>query len=81
MKSNQQIFEQLAEGLGQVVSHGQKLSEDAKATVRTLVQAKLNELDLVQREEVEAQQAAIEALRQQVHTLQARVDELTDKQS
>lgn len=77
MKPNPQLFEQIADGLGQVMSHGQKLSDDAKATIKALVQAKITELDLVQREELEAQQAAIDTLRSQLQTLQATVDELT----
>lgn len=77
MKPNPQLFEQIADGLGQVMSHGQKLSDDAKATIKALVQAKITELDLVQREELEAQQGAIDSLRDQLQTLQAKVDELT----
>lgn len=77
MKPNPQLFEQIADGLGQVMSHGQKLSDDAKATIKALVQAKITELDLVQREELEAQQGAIDSLREQLQTLQAKVDELT----
>lgn len=77
MKPNPQLFEQIADGLGQVMSHGQKLSDDAKATIKALVQAKITELDLVQREELEAQQGAIDSLREQLQTLQAKVDEPT----
>lgn len=77
MKPNPQLFEQIADGLGQVMSHGQKLSDDAKATIKALVQAKITELDLVQREELEAQQGAIDSLREQLQTLQVKVDELT----
>lgn len=76
MKPNPQLFEQIADGLGQVMSHGQKLSGDAKATIKALVQAKINELDLVQRDELEAQQAAIDSLREQVSGLQRKLDEL-----
>ncbi|WP_119394802.1 accessory factor UbiK family protein [Salinibius halmophilus] len=79
MKPNPQLFEQIADGLGQVMSHGQKLSDDAKATIKALVQAKINELDLVQRDELEAQQAAIESLREQVAALQAQVEALSEK--
>lgn len=73
MANRDDISARLSAGIAQALKHGEQLRSGVEDNVQALVQAQLGKLDLVTREEFEAQQAL---LRQAEARLTALEDEV-----
>jgi BMFP domain-containing protein YqiC len=82
MKGPQDIFTQLQGQFGQFVPDMAKAArDDVETQVRASVMAVMSRLELVTREEFDAQQAVLEKTREKVEALEQRVAELENRQS
>ncbi|GHD40361.1 hypothetical protein SAMN05216429_104212 [Marinobacter persicus] len=82
MKGPQDIFAQLQGQFGQFVPDMAKAArDDVENQVRASVMAIMSRLELVTREEFDAQQAVLEKTREKVEALEKRVAELESRQS
>ncbi|NWO04966.1 MAG: accessory factor UbiK family protein [Alteromonadaceae bacterium] len=82
MKGPQDIFTQLQGQFGQFVPDMAKAArDDVETQVRASVMAVMSRLELVTREEFDAQQAVLEKTREKVEALEKRVAELENRQS
>lgn len=80
MKGPQDIFAQLQGQIGQFVPDMARAArDDFETQVRTSVMAVMSRLELVTREEFDAQQAVLEKTREKVEALEQRVAELENK--
>ena len=81
MKGPQDIFTQLQGQFGQFVPDMAKAArDDVETQVRASVMAVMSRLELVTREEFDAQQAVLEKTREKVEALEQRVAELESRQ-
>jgi BMFP domain-containing protein YqiC len=67
-------LKKIAESLGEVLPN--ELLQDMKKNVRGVVQGSLDKMDLVTREELNVQEKVLARTREQVESLQQRVNEL-----
>jgi hypothetical protein len=67
-------LKKIAESLGEVLPG--ELLQDAKKNVRGVVQGSLDKMNLVTREELNVQEKVLARTREQVESLQQRVNEL-----
>ena len=67
-------LKKITESLGEVLPG--ELLQDVKKNVRGVVQGSLNKMDLVTREELNVQEKVLARTREQVESLQQRVNEL-----
>ena len=82
MKGPQEIFSQLQGQFGQFVPDmAQAAREDFETQARATVMSVLSRLELVTREEFDAQQAVLMKTREKVEALEKRVAELEQRQS
>ncbi len=80
MKGPQGIFNQLQDQLGQFVPDmARAAKDDFEAQARASVASVMNRLELVTREEFDAQQAVLLKTRAMVEALETRVAELEQK--
>ena len=80
MKGPQDIFSQLQGQFGQFVPDMARAArEDFEAQARATVMTVLSRLELVTREEFDAQQAVLLKTREKVEALERRVNELEQK--
>ncbi|HEY5718654.1 MAG TPA: accessory factor UbiK family protein [Motiliproteus sp.] len=71
------LFETLSEQLTQLVGEGpHKTQEELRRTVQLVVQGALTRLELVSREEFDAQSAVLARTRELVEQLEARIQQL-----
>ena len=69
----------VGQGIRRAVAEGQKARHGVEENVQALVQAQLNKLDVVSREEFEAQRALLRKTRQQVEQLEAEIEALKNR--
>ena len=82
MKGPQEIFSQLQGQFGQFVPDmAPGAREDFETQARATVMSVLSRLELVTREEFDAQQAVLMKTREKVEALEKRVAELEQRQS
>ncbi|KXS52049.1 MAG: hypothetical protein AWU57_3568 [Marinobacter sp. T13-3] len=82
MKGPQDIFAQLQGQFGQFVPDMARAArDDVETQVRASVMAVMSRLELVTREEFDAQQAVLEKTREKVELLEKRVAELESRTS
>ena len=82
MKGPQEIFSQLQGQFGQFVPDMARAArEDFEPQARATVMSVLSRLELVTREEFDAQQAVLMKTREKVEALEKRVAELEQRQS
>jgi len=82
MKGPQDIFAQLQGQFGQFVPDMARAArDDVETQVRASVMAVMSRLELVTREEFDAQQAVLEKTREKVEALEQRVAELESRAS
>lgn len=79
MKLPEDILDQISRQASALFSQGQQAREDLRANLRSLVQAQLSKLDVVSREEFDAQQAVLERTRAQLAELESQLNELEAK--
>ena len=73
------IFEDLQSRIGKMIE--QTPVKDIEKNLRALITQTLSRLDMVTREEYDAQAIALARLREQVSQLQAKIDQLEQKQA
>lgn len=73
---NKQVFDDIAEQISRAVPQLNALGQDVAANVKTLVQQNLGKLDLVTREEFDAQQRALERAEEKIAELEALLSDL-----
>jgi len=74
---NRNPLEEFAQRLGQMLPEGaQEMRADFERNAKSMLQSTLNRMDLVTREEFDAQRDVLARTREQVETLAARVSEL-----
>ena len=73
--TQQPLFAELARRLGEVLP-GKPASEDLEKTVKTLAQSVFSRMDLVTREEFDAQAAVLARSRERIQQLEAQILEL-----
>ncbi|MDZ7828992.1 MAG: accessory factor UbiK family protein [Halofilum sp. (in: g-proteobacteria)] len=77
---NRNPLEEFANRLGQMLPEGaQEMRSDFERNAKSMMQSTLNRMDLVTREEFDAQRDVLARTREQVETLAARVSELERK--
>lgn len=76
MKLPEDIIEQISRQATELLGQGQQARQDIERNVRSLMQAQLSKLDVVTREEFEAQQAVLVRTREQLHRLELQLKEL-----
>jgi BMFP domain-containing protein YqiC len=72
------LFAELARRLGEVLP-GKQTSEDLEKTVKTVAQSVFSRLDLVTREEFDAQVAVLARSRERIQQLEARILQLSQQ--
>lgn len=82
MKLPEDILDQISRQASTLFGQGQQVRDDMRANMRSLVQAQLSKLDVVSREEFDAQQAVLERTRaqlaeleEQLKAMEARLDD------
>ncbi|HET6724843.1 MAG TPA: accessory factor UbiK family protein [Gammaproteobacteria bacterium] len=77
MKFDPNILDQVAERLSAVVPEGMRhVQKDLESNFRAVLQSALGRLDLVTREEFDAQQAVLVRTRERLEQISARLREL-----
>ncbi|MEX1057980.1 MAG: accessory factor UbiK family protein [Natronospirillum sp.] len=70
------ISNRVRQGIQRAMKEGQKAKAGAEDNIQALVQAQLNKLDVVTREEFEAQRTLLRKTQQQVTQLEAELEQL-----
>ncbi|MDO8908669.1 MAG: accessory factor UbiK family protein [Pseudohongiella sp.] len=73
---NKQILDDIAEQIGRKLPQLNALGQDVSNNVKALVQQNLSKLDLVTREEFDAQQRALQRAEEKIAELEALLGEL-----
>jgi BMFP domain-containing protein YqiC len=76
MKPSDDFLETFITQINGLFDSGKQAGEDIRHNLRSLIQAQIAKLDVVSREEFDAQQAILEKTRTQIDHLQAQLDEL-----
>lgn len=76
--TQQPLFAELARRLGEVLP-GKPASEDLEKTVKTVAQSVFSRLELVTREEFDAQAAVLARSRERVQQLEAQILQLSQQ--
>lgn len=66
------VIEQLAESIGRLIPEG--LTAELREALRATLRARLDQLGLVTREELEVQEAVLARLQQQVRELEKQIE-------
>lgn len=72
---NRESIDQLAQQIGNLFEHG-ALPQDFQRNVRALIQSGLNKMDVVTRDEFDAQTAVLERTRAKLDQLETQLNEL-----
>jgi BMFP domain-containing protein YqiC len=72
---NRDTIEQLAQQIGNLFGHN-ALSQDFQRNLRALIQSGLGKMDVVTRDEFDAQQAVLERTREKLDQLEVQLTEL-----
>ena len=73
---NRESIDKLAQQIGDLFGQ-QTLSQDIQRNLRALIQAGLDKMDVVTRDEFDAQTAVLEHTRAKLDTLEVQMNELT----
>ena len=82
MPSNSELADSLAKKLSALFSNaatGSSLKEDAQHNIRALIQSAFSKLDMVSREEFDAQVAVLQRSREKIDRLEQQLQELLDR--
>lgn len=79
MKLPEDMLDQISRQASALFSQGQQARDDLRTNLRSLVQSQLSKLDVVSREEFDAQQAVLERTRAQLAELETQLKELEAK--
>ncbi|GGX76248.1 accessory factor UbiK family protein [Saccharospirillum salsuginis] len=79
MKLPEDILDQISRQASDLFNQGQKARDDVRQNMRSLIQAQLSKLDVVSREEFEAQQAVLQRTRTQLEQLEEQLKELENR--
>jgi len=79
MKLPEDMLDQISRQASALFSQGQQARDDLRTNMRSLVQSQLSKLDVVSREEFDAQQAVLERTRAQLAELEIQLNELEAK--
>jgi BMFP domain-containing protein YqiC len=72
---NRETIEQLAQQIGNLFGHN-ALPQDFQRNLRAVIQSGLNKMDVVTRDEFDAQQAVLERTREKLDQLEVQLTEL-----
>jgi BMFP domain-containing protein YqiC len=75
---NRETIDQLAQQIGNLFGHS-ALPQDFHRNLRALIQSGLSKMDVVTRDEFEAQQAALERTRAKLDQLEVQLKELAEQ--
>lgn len=73
---NKQIFDDIAEQISRKLPQLNALGQDVSDNIKALVQQNLSKLDLVTREEFDAQQRALQRAEEKIAELESLLNEL-----
>ncbi|HET8904029.1 MAG TPA: accessory factor UbiK family protein [Saccharospirillum sp.] len=76
MKLPEDLLDQISRQASELFSQGQQARGELRQNMRSLVQAQLSKLDVVSREEFEAQQAVLRRTREQLADLERQLSDL-----
>lgn len=77
---NKKLYDDFAESLSHFIPAGMDtLKADFEQNIKAALQSLLNKMDLVTREDFEAQQLLLERTREELHALQAQITELEER--
>lgn len=79
MPTPDKIIDKIVDQISDLINQSSASRQDIKANVKHLMQAQLAKLDVVSREEFEAQQLILEKSRTQIDQLKAQLAELEKK--
>lgn len=79
MKLPEDMLDQISRQASDFFAQGQKARDDVRQNMRSLIQAQLSKLDVVSREEFDAQQAVLERTRAQLQQLETQLKELESR--
>lgn len=79
MKLPEDLLDQLSQQATDLLGQGRQAREDIRNNLRSLIQAQVSKLDVVSREEFEAQQAVLLRTREQLEKLEAQLKQLEEK--
>ena len=78
---NRRLLDELTEQLNRVLPQAQAMGEEAKESVRKVMLQTFSRMDLVTREEFDAQQRALQRAEQKITELEALIRELEQHQA
>lgn len=81
MKIPNDVMEQLANQINELMSQGQQIKQEVRDNITSLIQQQVTKLDVVSREEFEVQQQILERTRSQLTQLQQQLDALEKNNS
>lgn len=76
MKPSDDFLDTLATQINSLVNNGKQAGSDLRKNLDSLIQSQLAKLDVVSREEFDAQQAVLENARTQIEHLKNQLQEL-----
>ncbi|MCH8531767.1 MAG: accessory factor UbiK family protein [Saccharospirillum sp.] len=79
MKLPEDLLDQISQQATDLLGQGRQAREDIRNNMRSLIQSQVSKLDVVSREEFEAQQAVLLRTREQLERLEAQLKSLEDK--
>ncbi|MEX0624103.1 accessory factor UbiK family protein [Saccharospirillum sp.] len=79
MKLPEDLLDQISRQASELFSQGQQARGELRQNMRSLVQAQLSKLDVVSREEFEAQQAVLQRTREQLAELEKQLADLENR--
>lgn len=79
MKLPEDLLDQISRQASELFSQGQQARGELRQNIRSLVQAQLSKLDVVSREEFEAQQAVLRRTREQLADLERQLSDLESR--
>lgn len=79
MKLPEDLLDQISQQATDLLSQGKQAREDMRSNVRSLIQSQISKLDVVSREEFDAQQAVLLRTREQLDKLEAQLKRLEEK--
>ncbi|MHA7879696.1 MAG: accessory factor UbiK family protein [Saccharospirillum sp.] len=78
MKLPEDLLDQLSQQATDLLSQGRQAREDVRSNLRSLIQSQVSKLDVVSREEFDAQQAVLLRTREQLERLEAQLKQLEE---
>lgn len=79
MKLPEDLLDQISRQASELFSQGQQARSEVRQNMRSLMQSQLSKLDVVSREEFEAQQAVLQRTREQLASLEQQLADLESR--